>query len=1229
MYRLSLIIILLLPLVKGIAQNPHGEDFAVDCRRCHSAEAWTIKIDTFVFNHDTTAFPLSGQHNFVNCISCHTELKFNGTPTQCIDCHLDIHNQTVGDDCIRCHNTENWLVDNIFELHEDNGFPLLGGHDNVSCIDCHISDTHLQFNRLGNNCIDCHLEDYQLAESPNHVQEGFSTNCIDCHDVAGEDWSTEFINHSFFPLTEGHDIRDCKACHLTDNFSDASPECISCHLSDYENAVNPDHQRLAFDTDCTSCHTTSPGWTPAEFRDHDNLYFPIYSGEHQGEWESCTDCHMNANDFSIFTCIACHTNPETDNDHEGVLGYVYEDNACLACHPNGSEDDNFDHDKTDFPLTGAHIGVDCLACHENGFTGTPTDCAACHIMDFNGAVNPNHQELNLSTDCINCHTTEPDWMPASFDIHDEFWVIQGAHLSIANECVLCHNGDYNDTPNTCVGCHLDDYESTSDPNHVQAQFGTDCLQCHTEDAWEPTSFDHDAQYFPIYSGSHQGEWDACIDCHINPNDFSIFTCINCHTNPETDDEHEGVAGYVYEDNACLACHPNGDAEMAFDHNQTNFPLTGAHVGIECLDCHSNGFEGTSTDCFSCHQNDFVASLNPNHQELNLTTDCINCHTTEPDWMPATFDIHDQYYPLLGAHAMIANDCVSCHNGDYANTPNTCVGCHLDDFNETTNPNHTAAQFSTDCVACHNENSWESSTFDHDAQYFPIYSGSHQGEWDACIDCHININDYSVFQCIGCHINPETDEEHEGISGYVYEDNACLACHPTGDAMGAFDHNTTAFPLTGGHIGVDCLDCHMNGYEGTSMDCFSCHTEDYNLSINPSHVALSLSTDCISCHTTEPGWAPATFDIHDQFYPLTGGHTIIANDCATCHNGDYNNTPNTCVGCHLEDFNMALNPNHIDLSIPTDCESCHTTEPGWAPASFDIHDQYYPLTGEHLVIANECVACHNGDYNNTPNTCNGCHAVDYANATNPDHQGLNLPISCDDCHTTDPDWMPATFDIHDQFYPLNGAHAAIADQCVDCHNGDYTNTPNTCIGCHQSDFDNTTNPDHQQNNLSTDCLTCHNEVAWVPSEFNHNDFWVLNGAHQDIANDCFACHMGDYANTPSDCIGCHQLDYDNANNPDHNAAMFPTDCLLCHNENAWEPSTFDHDGMYFPIYSGTHQDAWNLCTECHIVPTDYSIFSCIDCHEHNNQNDVDDDHDGVNGYVYESNACLACHPNGEE
>ncbi len=78
-----------------------------------------------------------------------------------------------------------------------------------------------------------------------------------------------------------------------------------------------------------------------------------------------------------------------------------------------------------------------------------------------------------------------------------------------------------------------------------------------------------------------------------------------------------------------------------------------------------------------------------------------------------------------------------------------------------------------------------------------------------------------------------------------------------------------------------------------------------------------------------------------------------------------------------------------------------------------------------------------------------------------------------------------------------------------------------------------------------------------------------------------------------------------------------------------PFADQHDGLYFPIFSGKHDNEWNTCDECHTTPGNYNMFSCIECHEHDNPGDLADEHDEVSGYVYESNACYTCHPNGSE
>ncbi|MEP6795247.1 MAG: hypothetical protein ABJB16_13035 [Saprospiraceae bacterium] len=846
--------IFILTTICAQGQSPHGKEFKISCDACHTADNWTVSRDSVFFNHDTTGFILQGQHRVVDCRQCHTALDFEKTETNCASCHIDIHQGTVGQDCARCHDSNSWLVSNIAEVHRQSSFPLLGAHAIASCTECHTSETNLRFAPTGDECIDCHIQNYDATTNPDHKMAGYSTDCIRCHKIDAFEWTASGINHDFFPLTQGHAINECAVCHKNSDYSSLSPECVTCHEADYLSTTSPNHQAINLSTSCTECHTTQLGWKPAEFKEHDVQYFPVYSGAHNGVWDKCVDCHKDPGNYSTFTCITCHRDPETSNIHGGVQGYSYNSTACLVCHPNGQADGLLNHDNTNFPLTGAHTSVECLSCHANGFAGTPTQCVACHTTDFNQSTNPNHTHLGLSTDCVICHTTAPNWTPAAFPNHNDYYVLSGAHATIANQCATCHQGNYNNTPSTCAGCHLQDYNQstnpshstlhlstdcatchseniwspssfnhdnvyvlhgahtvianqcaschqngvdntpttcvgchlqdfnqTTDPSHAVLQFSTDCVTCHSENAWAPATFDHDEKYFPIYSGKHKGVWNQCVDCHTTPGNYVEYTCVTCHANPETNNKHNGISGYVYNSTACLACHPNGDALGGFDHNTTSFPLTGAHTTVNCLQCHSNGYAGTPTECVACHNVDFNQSTNPNHAALGLSTNCVTCHTTAPGWNPATFNNHNDFYVLSGAHALIASQCVTCHNGDYNNTPNTCVGCHQVDYNQTNNPNHQAAQFPTTCTTCHSQNAWTPANWNHDNLYFPIYSGKHKNKWDQCIDCHSNASNYATFTCITCHQQSQTNQQHNGVNGYQYVSTACLTCHPDGSA----------------------------------------------------------------------------------------------------------------------------------------------------------------------------------------------------------------------------------------------------------------------------------------------------------------------------------------------------------------------------------------------------------------------------------------------------------------
>jgi len=382
--------------------------------------------------------------------------------------------------------------------------------------------------------------------------------------------------------------------------------------------------------------------------------------------------------------------------------------SCSVCHsPKGWELDreiySFDHNTTKLPLEGQHTSINCKLCHPSlVFSEAGTECFDCH-------TDMHYQTVGF--DCARCHTPESWIVNDITDIHRQGrFPLLGPHLLA--ECQDCHPSAsllrFEPLRIECFDCHQEDYAAASNPNHVQGNVSTDCIECHSMSAytWSGAGFNH--FFFPLTDG------------------HAIFDCNKCHT------------GSDYAD--------------------------------------------ISSECISCHQSDFDASSNPNHISAGISTDCMQCHTTLPGWKPAGFPMHDAIFSLTQGHAI--NDCNACHIGGDYNISSDCYSCHQASYNNSSNPNHLAAELSTDCMECHTTlPGWKPADFPvHDAQFFPINSGKHQGEWNECTDCHTNTSNYAVFTCIDCHEHnrEKMDDKHSGEQDYQYNSPACLECHPTGD-----------------------------------------------------------------------------------------------------------------------------------------------------------------------------------------------------------------------------------------------------------------------------------------------------------------------------------------------------------------------------------------------------------------------------------------------------------------
>jgi len=754
---------------------PHAAAaFATTCATCHATSNW----QGAVFDHDVTQFPLTGGHVTATCASCHSDGVFHGKPTTCVSCHKPDYDKTstpphfaaaFATTCATCHTTTTWLSA-PFD-HNTTQFPLTGGHLTVTCAQCHSDGVYAG---KPTTCVSCHKPDYDQTKDPPHAAASFATTCATCHTTAT--WLSATFDHNTtqFPLTGAHLSASCASCHADGVYRGKPTTCVSCHQPDYDKTTNPSHSAVGFPTDCATCHTGTTTWTGAVFN-HNTTAFPL-TGAHTTV--ACTSCHGDG----VFkgkptTCVSCHKADydKTSSPAHAAAGYSTD---CTLCHTTAAwQTANFDHNTTQFPLTGAHVTVACASCHGDGvFKGKPTTCVSCHQPDFDKTSDPPHGTAGFATTCATCHTTTT-WLGAVFDHNTTLFPLTGAHAPLS--CASCHaDGVFKGKPTTCVSCHQANYATTNDPPHGAAGFATTCADCHTMTTWAGATFNHSATLFPL-TGAHLAA--SCSACHSD----GVYkgkptTCVSCHK-PDydgTNNPPHAAAGYGTD---CTTCHTGTTTWQGavFDHNTTQFPLTGAHLAVACSACHGDGvFKGKPTTCVSCHQPDYNATATPPHVAAGFNTTCNTCHSSTT-WLSSSWTHDATGWSLTGVHT--STPCASCHgDGVYHGKSTLCATCHTPEYNSTTNPIHSAAHFPTTCESCHTTSTWLGATFNHDASYFPIYSGSHKNRWTTCADCHTAPTDFAVFTCTTtCHAQATTDSHHRGNSQYRYQSSACYSCHPRG------------------------------------------------------------------------------------------------------------------------------------------------------------------------------------------------------------------------------------------------------------------------------------------------------------------------------------------------------------------------------------------------------------------------------------------------------------------
>ncbi len=356
----------------------HKNKLGKKCGSCHNPKAWSSEQ----FDHDQTAFKLRFAHKQVACDLCHVENRYKKTPKTCVSCHAikDVHQNRFGNDCKACHNTEKWEKPR-FDHDRNTRFKLESSHRSVGCNACHARTRQALPGKKSSprRCIACHkLDDVHQGEN--------GKRCEQCH--AEDRWSKNSFDHdqdTKFKLRGAHAKASCESCHQKDlRGKKTSPACYSCHQ-------HQDAHKGQEGESCETCHNDKSWWLEDVRYDHDLSDFPLL-GQHAVV--GCEACHLSSAFKDVKqACVDCHAE---DDIHDQTLGQ-----KCQQCHnPNDWLIWQFDHNRTDFKLKGAHEKLHCRLCHNR----------------------PMENAVELKQQCIDCHRAD--------DVHDG---------NFGGDCERCHN----------------------------------------------------------------------------------------------------------------------------------------------------------------------------------------------------------------------------------------------------------------------------------------------------------------------------------------------------------------------------------------------------------------------------------------------------------------------------------------------------------------------------------------------------------------------------------------------------------------------------------------------------------------------------------------------------------------------------------------------------------------------------------------------------------------------
>jgi hypothetical protein len=609
-------------------------------------------------------------------------------------------------------------------------------------------------------------------------------------------------------------ISSCLQCHSAGR-GIAAEKCLTCHKPVAERIAQKTGVHRNVTTDCVSCHVEHAGvdaelrpFNTAQFNHRTDTGFPL-DGLHAPLANNCAACHKTRSFLSVSpTCSSCHTDA-----HKGSLGP-----NCTTCHTTtikfAESRTRFEHNRTAFPLAGAHRAVACASCHTTKASykiANSASCATCHADTHKGSFGSN---------CASCHTPQT-WKTNRIDHSRTAFPLRGAHASV--QCVSCHikpASQVKPKSDRCASCHTDPHNGV---------FKQDCASCHTETTFKrngpggTSSFDHSSTRFPLVD-AHAAL--ACSSCHTSqtttaaapvraaapaaPPRAAVRTatggatrqvadfrglktaCVSCHA-----DVHRAELGP-----SCDTCHSARTFQVtAFTHAKQRAFFDGQHRTLRCAQCHTTvypattvatrtavpaartargttptpivrtGFTLATETCASCHTDVHLG-------QVGLR--CETCHTVETaKFAVASFQHATTKFPLTGKHAPLK--CEACHAVATQAFPSghgtarrltgigtECASCHKDPH---------ASELGADCHSCHSSDTFTIKRYTHKRMHLlrGFFVGRH------------------ITACSACHKSaPARTAAPVAVLASYKASTACITCHTD---------------IHRGALGPRCENCH--------------------------------------------------------------------------------------------------------------------------------------------------------------------------------------------------------------------------------------------------------------------------------------------------------------------------------------------------------------------------------------------------------------------------------------